>query len=79
MSFRNRNLSVLVYANQFTMWLYRSAEDNAETICTDGYFNVINELVHDGDMFIINPSDGGMVIRVVLKDGKEITLTKPKD
>lgn len=56
MAFQNKNLSVLAFANGFTLWRYAS-EDLMEDITKDGYFDPIYTLVGIGDIFIINASD----------------------
>ena len=38
MSMNSKNLSVLAYANGFTLWHYKT-EDAKTTVATDGYFN----------------------------------------
>ena len=55
--FPNKNLSVLAYANGFTLWHYVSEEDNLETISADGYFDQIKTLCYNGDIIIINAKD----------------------
>jgi hypothetical protein len=55
MAFQARNLSVLAYANGFTLWHYTSA-DAAATIDTEGYFNDAAEMLRVGDMVIANTS-----------------------
>lgn len=56
MAFQNKNLSVLAYANGFTLWHYAS-EDLMEEITKDGYFDPIYTLVGIGDIFILNGAD----------------------
>ncbi|RDD61068.1 hypothetical protein [Ferruginivarius sediminum] len=55
MAFQARNLSVLAYANGFTLWHYTSA-DAAASIDTEGYFNDAAEMLRVGDMVIANTS-----------------------
>ena len=56
--FLNRNMSVLAYANGFTLWHYTSNEDSLEQIEWAGYFDKMVTLVHFGDIIIINARDG---------------------
>lgn len=50
MGFDSRELSVLRYANGFTLWHYRSDDD----VFADGYFNGADELLRAGDQIIVN-------------------------
>ncbi len=56
MAFQNKNLSVIAYANGFTLWHY-AANETMTTITTAGYFNDVKTLMNAGDMVIINASD----------------------
>ena len=50
--FRNKNLSVIAYAQGWTLWQYY-AEDSLEKVEIDGYFDKINTLCATGDIMII--------------------------
>ena len=47
MSFQNKNLSVIAYANGFTLWHY-SATETLATIAANGYFNNVKTLMNIG-------------------------------
>lgn len=80
MAFNHRFFSVIAYANGFTLWQYSSTEDTLETIEKDGYFNPMWTIAATDDIIIINPSDGGAVIRtLVLEQDKAIKLRKLRD
>ena len=51
MSFAARELSVLAYANGFTLWHYRTAADD---LLAAGYFDSAQELLREGDQIIAN-------------------------
>ena len=51
MSFTARELSVLAYANGFTLWHYRTAADD---LFGAGYFDSAQELLREGDQIIAN-------------------------
>lgn len=53
----SRNLSVLAYANGFTLWHY-TTPDKAETVESAGYFNSVSEVLRVGDMILANTTDG---------------------
>ena len=50
--FLNKNLSVLSYANGFTMWHYVS-DDKIDDILSHTYFDKVKGLIHTGDIIII--------------------------
>lgn len=64
MSFKNRNLSVIAYANGFTLWHYRENYDAIEELEHEGYFSSIWTLCAVGDIFIIN-CKGGAYLRQI--------------
>ena len=53
MAFRSDNLSVLTYANGFTLWHYKT-NDLATDLDTSGYFNAANTMLRVGDFMIVN-------------------------
>lgn len=58
MAFQSKNLSVLAYANGFTLWHYTTA-DIAADVDTQGYFNGASEMLRSGDMILANVETGG--------------------
>ena len=53
MAFKSQDLSVLAYANGFTLWHYKT-DDHYGTIDNDGYFNDAFDMLHVGDVIIAN-------------------------
>ena len=51
MAFAARELSVLAYANGFTLWHYRTEGDD---LLSSGYFDSAQELLRTGDQIISN-------------------------
>jgi hypothetical protein len=51
MAFAARELSVLAYANGFTLWHYRTSADD---LLASGYFDSAQELLRAGDQIIAN-------------------------
>ena len=77
MAFDTRNMSVIAYANGFTLWHYVS-QDNIDQISKDNYFpKGFAQLAHTGDIIIVNPGDETACFRtvVITPDGK-MQLTK---
>ena len=63
MAFQNKNLSVIAYANGFTLWHYSAAE-TLSTITANGYFNNLKSLMNIGDIIIINASDNTAIKKI---------------
>ncbi len=57
MAFKSANLSVLAYANGFTFWHYKSAEDANGDMTAAGYFDAAADLLRSGDMLALNGAD----------------------
>lgn len=68
MAFQNKNLSVIAYANGFTLWHYRASETMA-TITASGYFNNVASLMNSGDIVIINASDNTSIKKIAVAAG----------
>ena len=77
MAFENKNLSVIAYANGFTLWHYVNHKESLKDICADGYFDRVYTLMITGDMIIINGQDTSGIRRIILDDSK-VSL-KPLD
>ncbi len=65
MAFALRNLSVLAYANGFTLWHYKSAADLLPAIHTPGYFNDAGDMLSAGDFVMVSAPSGGRMLCVV--------------
>ena len=64
MAFQNKNLSVIAYANGFTLWHYASTTDSISTISATGYLNDVKTLMNIGDVVIINASDNTSIKKI---------------
>ncbi len=58
MSYNAKDLSVLAYANGFTLWHYRTT-DAASSVDNQGYFDEAGEVFRSGDMILANTGMGG--------------------
>lgn len=58
MAYQSKNLSVLAYANGFTLWHYATA-DVAADVDTAGYFNDGADMLRVGDMIMANVDTDG--------------------
>ncbi len=68
MAFQNKNLSVIAYANGFTLWHYKESATLA-TITASGYFSSLKNLMNTGDIILINGSNGSTIKVVAVADG----------
>ena len=73
MSFNLRNLSVLAYANGFTLWHYKAGTESLAKVNNAGYFADAADLFSAGDMVMLSAAEGAR-IAVVAGAGKAITL-----
>ena len=67
MAFQNKNLSVIAYANGFTLWHY-VANETITAISTAGYFDSVKTLMNTGDVIIINASDNTAIKKITVGD-----------
>ena len=58
MAFKSKDLSVLAYANGFTLWHYTTT-DTAAIVDTAGYFNDASDMLRTGDMVFANTDTEG--------------------
>ena len=58
MAYLSKNLSVLAYANGFTLWHYTTVDATAD-VDTAGYFNAASDMVRIGDMIMANVDTDG--------------------
>ena len=65
MSYQSRDLSVLAYANGFTLWHYSSADAHT-AVRVAGYFNAASHMVRVGDMILANTGVGGTPVTGIL-------------
>ena len=56
MSFTNTDLSVLAYANNFTLWHYTTTDSS---VTTSGYFNKATDMLRINDLIIANIDTDG--------------------
>ena len=58
MAFKTQNLSVMSYANGFTLWHYSTADDVFADIDTAGHFNNASEMLRVGDAMYVTDKTG---------------------
>ncbi len=62
MAFSMRDLSVLAYANGFTLWHYKAGKSLQGAVAEPGYFNPAAEMLATGDMMMVSAADGGRLV-----------------
>ncbi|MCB9980076.1 MAG: hypothetical protein H6863_02930 [Rhodospirillales bacterium] len=67
MTFKTSDLSVLAYANNFTLWHYTTIDSS---VTTAGYFNNATDMVRIGDLMIANiDTDGTPATKLYIVTG----------
>lgn len=59
MAYASKDLSVLAYANGFTLWHYTTI-DLATDVDTAGYFNAAADMLRVGDIVVANVDTDGV-------------------
>ena len=73
-TFKVRNLSVLVYAQGFTLWHYKGDRDKIAAVVTRDYFADAADMLTQGDLIMLSCADGCRMVAVAPKeDGMIIT------
>ncbi|ODU62086.1 MAG: hypothetical protein ABS99_01480 [Acetobacteraceae bacterium SCN 69-10] len=73
MAFVIRNLSVLAYAQGFTLWHYKAGTAGPEVLAAPGFFDDAGDMFAPGDMVMVSGSAGGRVL-VVAQAGPHVCL-----
>lgn len=58
MAYQSKDLSVLAYANGFTLWHYAST-DTASQVSAAAYFDDASDILRAGDLVLINADTDG--------------------
>jgi hypothetical protein len=79
MSFAIRNLSVLAYAQGFTLWHYRAnvptlgagltPPATLQEVAAPGFFDPAGDMLAPGDMVMVSTPDAGRLMFVAHTDG----------
>ena len=69
-SFTVRNLSVLAYANGFTLWHYKCDDTPISEVVRVGFFREACDMMAVGDMIVVTGRPGGTV-RIVWRVSPE--------
>lgn len=79
MAYMSKDLSVLAYANGFTLWHYTTS-DSEEMVLRNGYFNAAADMLRKGDTMIVNVDTCGDIgaIDIIVKDTANQTVAVKK-
>jgi hypothetical protein len=72
MAFQHKNLSVVAYANGFTIWHYKT-EDQLEELL-NGYFDAVSDLMNKNDMLVLNCGDQNCIMFVKSIEDRKVKL-----
>ena len=64
MAFAIRDLSVLAYANGFTMWHYKTGKNSLVAVATQNFFADASDMMAVGDMLLVSGAGGATVLCV---------------
>jgi hypothetical protein len=64
MAFSVPNLSVLAYANGFTLWHYKAPVEDDDAGHSPGYFMQAGDLLNAGDMIMVSGGGQGRILCV---------------
>ena len=70
MAFAVRELSVLAYANGFTLWHYKAGEIGVAAVEAPGFFNDAADMLEPGDMMMVSALDGARLLCVTPAEDK---------
>ena len=75
MAYKATDLSVLAYANNFTLWHYTTTDDD---VTVSNYFDKAADMVRTGDLLIANVDTDGTPTTnfyiVTANDGSSVTI-----
>jgi hypothetical protein len=72
MAFSVRSLSVLAYANGFTLWHYKTGADTLEHVSERSFFAAASDMIAAGDIMMVSASDGARLLCVAPLVGAEV-------
>jgi hypothetical protein len=64
MTFAVRNLSVLAYAQGFTLWHYKLAAGAVDDASSKGFFDAAADMMAPGDMVLVSGPSGARILVV---------------
>ena len=72
MAFAIRNLSVLAYANGFTLWHYKAGGDPLARVQAPDFFADAADMLANGDIMMVSAEEGGRIMCIAAGNGDAI-------
>ena len=72
MVFQNKNMSVIAFANGFTVWHYTESKKTIHAVDMVNFFGIIWTLMAVGDVINLNAVDGFAQLVVVKIENKKV-------
>ena len=69
MAFSIRNLSVLAYAQGFTLWHYKGGAATLAQAGAEGFFDRAADMLETGDIMMVSAADGGRLLFIAANSG----------
>ena len=73
MAFAVRDLSVLAYANGFTLWHYKAGDASLAAVGGAGFFNDAADMIATGDMMMVSAQDGPRLLYLTRSESEVVT------
>jgi len=74
MAFSVRHLSVLAYANGFTLWHYKALKDTLVVATANNFFGDGADMLTAGDLIMITAIDGARIVSVAIADIETVVV-----
>ena len=74
MAFAVRHLSVLAYANGFTLWHYKAVKESLEVVTANNFFGTAADMLTAGDLVMIAAADGARIVTVAIADIQTVVM-----
>jgi hypothetical protein len=68
MAFAIRDLSVLAYANGFTLWHYKAGDETQADVAGNDFFADASDMMAGGDMVMVSGSNGCRILCIAHAD-----------
>ena len=72
MAFAIRDLSVLAYANGFTLWHYKAGDEALSNVSGDDYFADASDMMATGDMIMVSASQTCRIVCVAAAEAGSV-------
>ena len=72
MAFAIRDLSVLAYANGFTLWHYKAGDTPSTVVASDNFFQDANDMMAAGDMVMVSGTKGCSLLCIAFAEPRSV-------